>query len=411
MVLQITQNDQIDKDKQDSKKFNFKIKDPKLGNIHFATDSQLSMITWVNLFVRIITSNPIKQIQLYPLRDQNVTSTFMMNSNVNNVAIGNHFQINRKEKYQVQKQSKPQEEKEEEEIINNNDYDMETLMEVNAAQKQFNDLTIRSMSTVGNNSNYSSPTSNDFNTILSPSRQQTQMVQQQLQQQYQQILQQQQLLQKQQQQILQQQRQLQMKNRNKDLTINTSFNPDGTLTRGKSSAVYDNNGNSNNGNSNNGLTLDTDISSGDQILLSVSDTTSARKTLYNNNRNNMFVSPGYGRYLNNNINASANQTNYVNYNSRKSLYTPVSDVSEVKSFYDSPYGGQESNYKYSNDQSQSQRLSDLNFDPYAEIRKYNYSPSIPKSDLSAGENFVNSYDSHNYIPSMQPPPKINTYVQ
>ncbi|OUM65201.1 hypothetical protein PIROE2DRAFT_7834, partial [Piromyces sp. E2] len=418
LVLQITPNDKIDSDKQDSKKFNFKIKDPKLGTIHFATDSQLSMITWVNLFVRIIMSNPIKQIQLYPLKDQNVANNaFIMNSDINNVEIGDHFQINRNERYQdIQKhefksyESETKNNYNDKPVYNNesiNDYNSQSLKEVNALQKQFNAMKcdIHSMSTIGNNSDYNSPISNNNSIMISPTMQQTQMVQQQLQQQYKHLLQQQQQQLINQQQQQQQKHQLQMKKRSNELTINTHFNNDGTLRKGKQgNTVMFNIGDKND---HRGLTLDTNILSGEQTLLS-GETTSARNTIVN--RNDIYISPGNVSPGNNLAVQSTNYAPAMNYNTRMSLYTPVSNLSETpQSYYNSPFGHEESNYKYSTQDSQN-RLSDITIDPYTELRKYNYLSVIPRSAESITENMLESYNTNNYIPSMQPPPK-NTYAQ
>ncbi|ORX61002.1 hypothetical protein BCR36DRAFT_365587 [Piromyces finnis] len=428
LVLQITPNNKIDSDKQDSKKFNFKVKDPKLGTIHFATDSQLSMITWVNLFVRIIMSNPIKQIQLYPLKDQKFSNNyFMANSNVNNVEIGDHFLINRKERYQdVQKKEyKPEGE------INNSfndrtinrynnedasNYDMQTLKEVNALQEQFNNMKcdIYSMSTIGSNSNYSSPVNNNNNTILNPTIKQTQMVQQQLQQQYKYLLQQQQ----QHQQLQQQQQQhhhYQMKKRSNDLTIDTHFNNNyDTVRKGK----HDNNVMFNIGDRNDrhGLTLDTNILSGEQTLLS-GETTSARNTIVN--RNDMYISPGNMSYISNGIstgstsnsnkmnNTTNNYAPAMNYNARMSLYTPVSNADETSPYYDSSSYQESNNYKYT---TQENRLSDLTMDPYTELRKYNYLSNIPRSAESINENLVESFSKNNYLSNLPTPNNVNTYT-
>jgi len=411
LVLQITPNNSIDSDKQDAKKFNFKIKDPKLGTIHFAADSQLSMITWVNLFVRIITSNPIKEIQLYPLKDQNVSNnTFMMNSSINNVEIGKHFQINKNEKYQdFQKQDR----KSYEDDGNNNagyndenieEYNTQTLNEVNALQEKFNAMrcNIYSMSTIGNDSNNNSPISNNNSILISPSSQQNQLVQQQLQQQYKQLLQQQQ-----QQLITQQQQQkhqLQMKKRSNDLTINTQFNSDGTLKKGKqsNSVMFDLS------EKDNGLTLNTNVLSAEQTLLS-GETTSARNTI--SNRNDIF-SPSSRNHMStrsSNSNNSAVQANYVppvDYNSRMSLYTPVTNP-ERQSYYNySPYTPENNNYKYT---SQDNRLSDITIDPYTELRKYNYLSIVPRSAESLDEDLAESLNDESYLSNI-PQSKEKTYA-
>jgi len=444
LVLQITANNQIDSDKQDSKKFNFKIKDPKLGTLHFAADTQLSMITWVNLFVRIITSNPIKQIQLYPLNDQNLynydnSKNQADNFNINNVEIGDHFQINKNENYQqIQKQ------KDQKPIsnINNNmnsynnesidEYNMKSLREVNALQEQFNAIKydIKSMSTIGNNnSTYISPTlqsynndnNNNGNIMTSPmSAQQTQMIQQQLQQQYKNQLQQQ---------------QINMKKHNNDnhqnLTINTNFNNDGTLVRNKNKSPVLNNSNITYNLNNKPINITTNRLSGEQTLLS-GETTSARNTIFN--RNDMYVSPGNMSHINNGLTPSSNNSNNnnlnvpINYdtnydNPRMSLYTPVSISSETsQSYYNSPYSGQEGHhYKYSsssNKQNQNiGRLSDIIIDPYAELHKYNYLSGIPRSAESIDDSFLdNSFknvlnNEDSYSPSTTQHNKIESFAQ
>ena len=366
-------------------------------------------------------SNPIKQIQLYPLKEQNVANnTFMMNSNVNNVEIGDHFQINRKERYQdIQKERKSYESDNYNDrpmnSYNNedvNNYNMQSLKEVNALQEQFNALKcdIYSMSTVGNKSDFNSPVNNN-NVLISPTMQQTQMVQQQLQQQYKHLLQQQQ------QQLInqqQQQQKLQMKKRSNDLTINTHFDADGTIRKGKhgNTVMFNLGDNSNH----QGLTLDTNRFSGEQTLLS-GETTSARNTIVN--RNDVFISPGNMSHVSNGLSTGNSnnmnvQTNYappVNYNSRMSLYTPVSNLSETpQSYYNSPYEQEGNNYKYTTQDSQN-RLSDITIDPYAELRKYNYLSIVPRSAESISENMIESFNTNSYVPSMQPPPKVQTYAQ
>jgi len=437
LVLQITSNNQIDSDKQDSKKFNFKIKDPKLGTLHFAADTQLSMITWVNLFVRIITSNPIRQIQLYPLRDRSLcnTNSLMLNSNINSVEIGDHFQININEKYNhIQNQNQNQNKEFNindkinmnktihgmfnNELIEENN--IGNLKEVKAPQEQLSSLQydLNNISNVGNNNNtYINSSLQPINSSNSLSSEQSKiLVEQQLQQQFKHILQQQQ----------QQQQQYcnNMNKRNTDhqnLTINTNFNSDGTLkkNKNKSPGLHNTNMIYNN---NRSLNINTNIFSGEQTLLS-GETTSARNTIFN--KNDIFISPENISNISNGLNIRNNKqsnmlipTNYTDIH-RMSIYTPVSYSNESPQYYCNSLYGQESNYNYTSSNNNEQksnigRLSDITIDPYLELHKYNYLSSIPRSAESISESFIsniyqNSSNTDNYLPSQSS--KIKSYAQ
>jgi len=430
LVLQLTANNHIDSDKQESKKFTFKIKDPKLNTLHFAADTQLSMITWVNLFVRIITSNPIKQIQLYPLKEQNIINDndnsnndnqLIMDSNINSVEIGDHFKINRNEKYHV-----IQKHKELQPISNiNNDinmnvnnsipeihnngnigeYNIRNLREINANQEQFNGFNYNLYNNNNNNNNNSNNNNNNnlYANLPYPSMnnnpmlsQQTQMIQQHLQQQYENILKQQQ----QQQQQQQQYHQINKKKRNtdhKNLTIDTNFDRNGTITKSKLKTQGINNSHLMY-NGNRPLNIDTSLLSGEKTLLS-GETTSAMNTIFND----MYVSPGNLSHININLNSGNDNnnnngnnnnlsipmnytTNYSDY-PRKPIYTPVSYSNETSQiYYNSPYGQNGNNYKYVTSTTEQNQ----NVDPYGEIPKYNNLSNIPRSAQTINESFLNN---------------------
>jgi hypothetical protein len=226
--------------------------------------------------------------------------------------------------------------------------------------------------------------------------QQTQMIQQHLQQQYENILKQQQ----QQQQQQQQYHQINKKKRNtdhKNLTIDTNFDRNGTITKSKLKTQGINNSHLMY-NGNRPLNIDTSLLSGEKTLLS-GETTSAMNTIFND----MYVSPGNLSHININLNSGNDNnnnngnnnnlsipmnytTNYSDY-PRKPIYTPVSYSNETSQiYYNSPYGQNGNNYKYVTSTTEQNQ----NVDPYGEIPKYNNLSNIPRSAQTINESFLNN---------------------